>query len=72
MPDTIELYYENKTKISTRELISILQRQQSFQQNLPIYISSDEEGNSFHTILDIQLFKNGIVMYPNETLDIGE
>jgi len=70
MPGTINLYNDNKRKISTRELISVLQRQQKL--NLPVYISSDEEGNSFHTIYDIQLYKNGIVMYPNETLEIGE
>jgi hypothetical protein len=48
----------------------VLQRQQKL--NLPVYISSDEEGNSFHTIYDIQLHNIGIVMYPNETLEIGE
>jgi len=70
MPGTLNLYNDNKRKISTRELISVLQRQQKL--NLPVYISSDEEGNSFHTIYDIQLHNIGIVMYPNETLEIGE
>jgi hypothetical protein len=45
----------------------VLQRQQKL--NLPVYISSDEEGNTISTILDIQLYKDGIVMFPNETFE---
>jgi hypothetical protein len=64
---TTELYFDNQKKISTRELISVLQRQQKL--NLPVYISSDEEGNTISTILDIQLYKDGILMFPNETFE---
>ncbi len=62
-----QVYFENKKKIKSKELVEILQKFEKL--NPEIYISNDEEGNNIHPILSIQAYGDVIILYPNQSIE---